>query len=338
MSKYDALAEIKKATAEYTKVLERVVQTLEKEQQGAQNAAVKVEAKVSATKTKKVSVVEKSDARSNVAAKYYDPINPTVTWTGRGRQPVWVRNYIEGGSSLEGISIPDDVNMQDLQLGKVLPKYQNPLAPKETWSGRGRQPAWVVNLVKSGKTLEDLQVEVAVNSDAEVVKEKIEKPVASKVASAPKAKSGRIKVKEPVIPRDKLVTFKYIHCPICGERFGSIKRHLTQTHGKTPEQVRAEYGLTEEQFPLTSQHSTATRKKRAQEKGFGKWNSKTDAEKEATKAAAMQRKAAGIKVVAPKYASVANPDVTWSGRGRQPLWVQDYISTGGNLDDLLIAN
>ena len=52
----------------------------------------------------------------------------------------------------------------------------------------------------------------------------------------------------------------------------------------------------------------------------------------------MQRKAAGIKVVAPKYASVANPDVTWSGRGRQPLWVQDYISTGGNLDDLLIAN
>ena len=55
MSKYDALAEIKKATAEYTKVLERVVQTLEKEQQGAQDAAVKVETKVSATKKKSAS-------------------------------------------------------------------------------------------------------------------------------------------------------------------------------------------------------------------------------------------------------------------------------------------
>ena len=52
MSKYDALAEIKKATAEYTKVLERVVQALEKEQQGAQDTAVKVEAKVSAPKKK----------------------------------------------------------------------------------------------------------------------------------------------------------------------------------------------------------------------------------------------------------------------------------------------
>ena len=226
--------------------------------------------------------------------------------------------------------------MQDLQLGKVLPKYQNPQAPKETWSGRGRKPAWVANLVKSGKSLEDLQIEVAVNSDAELVKENTEKPDAPKTASAPKAKSGAIK--EPVIPQDQLVTFKFVHCPECGEGFGSIKRHLTQTHGKTPEQMRAEYGLSEEEFPLTSKHSTATRKKRAQEKGFGKWNAKTDAEKEATKAAAIKRKAAGIKVVAPKYASVTNPDVTWSGRGRQPLWVQDYISTGGNLDDLLIAN
>jgi DNA-binding protein H-NS len=39
---------------------------------------------------------------------------------------------------------------------KVLPKYQNPDRPFETWSGRGRQPLWLGAHLRSGKTVDDL--------------------------------------------------------------------------------------------------------------------------------------------------------------------------------------
>lgn len=38
---------------------------------------------------------------------------------------------------------------------KVLPKYQNPNEPSETWSGRGKQPRWLVNALREGCTLEE---------------------------------------------------------------------------------------------------------------------------------------------------------------------------------------
>ncbi len=39
---------------------------------------------------------------------------------------------------------------------------------------------------------------------------------------------------------------------------------------------------------------------------------------------------------APKYANPANPDQTWTGRGRQPQWVKDAFAAGQSLDDLAI--
>src|SRR4051812_29995743 len=36
---------------------------------------------------------------------------------------------------------------------EVFPKYRNPEAPTETWSGRGKQPRWITSQLKSGKTL-----------------------------------------------------------------------------------------------------------------------------------------------------------------------------------------
>lgn len=41
---------------------------------------------------------------------------------------------------------------------KVLPKYFNPLMPSETWSGRGKQPRWLVAALKSGHKLEDFRI------------------------------------------------------------------------------------------------------------------------------------------------------------------------------------
>jgi DNA-binding protein H-NS len=41
---------------------------------------------------------------------------------------------------------------------KVLPKYYNPSAPKETWSGRGKQPRWLVAALQSGRRLEEFRI------------------------------------------------------------------------------------------------------------------------------------------------------------------------------------
>lgn len=41
---------------------------------------------------------------------------------------------------------------------KVLPKYFNPSAPLETWSGRGKQPRWFVAALRSGHKIDDLLI------------------------------------------------------------------------------------------------------------------------------------------------------------------------------------
>lgn len=40
--------------------------------------------------------------------------------------------------------------------------------------------------------------------------------------------------------------------------------------------------------------------------------------------------------VKPKYRHPGNADVTWSGRGRQPVWVREALAAGKTLDDLSI--
>ncbi|MGR3495700.1 H-NS family nucleoid-associated regulatory protein [Citreimonas sp.] len=39
---------------------------------------------------------------------------------------------------------------------------------------------------------------------------------------------------------------------------------------------------------------------------------------------------------APKYAHPENPEKTWTGRGRQPNWVKEWLESGKSLDDLKI--
>jgi DNA-binding protein H-NS len=41
---------------------------------------------------------------------------------------------------------------------KVLPKYCNPSASEETWSGRGKQPRWLVAALRSGHKIEDFLI------------------------------------------------------------------------------------------------------------------------------------------------------------------------------------
>jgi DNA-binding protein H-NS len=40
----------------------------------------------------------------------------------------------------------------------VVPKYQNPEDTSETWSGRGKQPRWLVALLTAGKAIDDFRI------------------------------------------------------------------------------------------------------------------------------------------------------------------------------------
>ncbi|MEO8318590.1 MAG: H-NS histone family protein [Bradyrhizobium sp.] len=40
--------------------------------------------------------------------------------------------------------------------------------------------------------------------------------------------------------------------------------------------------------------------------------------------------------VEPKFRNPADPSVTWSGRGKQPLWVGELLAAGKHLDDFRI--
>jgi DNA-binding protein H-NS len=58
------------------------------------------------------------------------------------------------------------------------------------------------------------------------------------------------------------------------------------------------------------------------------------ASKKAAKKVAKKGRA-GAKV-APKYRNPADPKVTWTGRGRQPLWFADLVKKGKKAEELLI--
>ena len=44
------------------------------------------------------------------------------------------------------------------KLGKVAPKYRNPANPKETWTGRGKHPRWMAELIVKCKKADDFLI------------------------------------------------------------------------------------------------------------------------------------------------------------------------------------
>lgn len=42
--------------------------------------------------------------------------------------------------------------------GKLPPKYRNPADPSQTWSGRGRKPAWIKEAEAAGRPLSDFAI------------------------------------------------------------------------------------------------------------------------------------------------------------------------------------
>jgi len=55
-----------------------------------------------------------------------------------------------------GMTLEEVVRGEKGKAISVPVKYRNPTNPIQTWSGRGKRPAWVNEALASGMTLEDL--------------------------------------------------------------------------------------------------------------------------------------------------------------------------------------
>lgn len=64
----------------------------------------------------------------------------------------------ELGFSLDELTGSPKPKRKSGPRGKVAPKYANPADKSQTWTGRGRRPAWVNDALKSGKGLDDLLI------------------------------------------------------------------------------------------------------------------------------------------------------------------------------------
>jgi len=70
-------------------------------------------------------------------------------------------NRVEQMDDIEGAP----ANRPRRKYPKVRPKYYNPSQPTEMWSGRGKQPRWLVAALKSGRKLEDFRIDDSVGDD-----------------------------------------------------------------------------------------------------------------------------------------------------------------------------
>lgn len=74
--------------------------------------------------------------------------------------------YLNRGTDAitQGVELASGEGKPRRKYPRVLPKYRNPSEPSETWSGRGKQPRWLVAAIKSGRKIDDFKIGAAGNS------------------------------------------------------------------------------------------------------------------------------------------------------------------------------
>ena len=79
----------------------------------------------------------KKGGKGSVAPKYRDPADPTQTWSGRGRQPIWFANALKRrGVTAEGLLIggatKSATSVKNAKAAKQAPKKVAKRASKKT--------------------------------------------------------------------------------------------------------------------------------------------------------------------------------------------------------------
>ena len=73
---------------------------------------------------------------------------------------------------------------------------------------------------------------------------------------------------KPAVPIKKSVTDEYIICLEDGQKFKSLKRHLSTHYNMSPEEYRAKWGLPND-YPMVAPHYAQTRSDLAKQMGLG---------------------------------------------------------------------
>ena len=61
-------------------------------------------------------------------------------------------------SAAKGVAKKPRTTTKGRKLGAVAPKYRNPANPKETWTGRGKQPRWLAAETSKGRKLDEFLI------------------------------------------------------------------------------------------------------------------------------------------------------------------------------------
>lgn len=75
------------------------------------------------------------------------------------RRKAEARAAAEAVAKEHGFSLGELAEMAPAQKrATVAPKYRHPENPEISWSGRGRKPAWIVEGLEAGKSLNDFAI------------------------------------------------------------------------------------------------------------------------------------------------------------------------------------
>ena len=73
------------------------------------------------------------------------------------RRKAEARAAAEKAAREHGFSL-DDIVKTTKKGGKSPAKFRNPDDPTQTWTGRGRQPAWIKDALANGKSVDDFLI------------------------------------------------------------------------------------------------------------------------------------------------------------------------------------
>ncbi len=97
-----SISELNKLISDASVALAKKQEVAAKLRKLAQDNGLDISDLMAADKAKKTKT---NKSRGKVAPKYRNPANSAETWTGRGRQPLWVADALMGGKSLEDLLI-----------------------------------------------------------------------------------------------------------------------------------------------------------------------------------------------------------------------------------------
>lgn len=85
--------------------LQRKAETLASKKKAEVLEEVKAKIRTYGITLKDLGLTDKPKTTSTVAVKYRHPSDPSLAWTGRGRQPRWIEAYISEGGSLQDLAV-----------------------------------------------------------------------------------------------------------------------------------------------------------------------------------------------------------------------------------------